>query len=168
MPAVSPSSERDQGLIQNSTAEVESGVRLVRDTGEALKTIGGYINNINTQMEAIATSSREQSTGLSEVNVAVNQMDQTTQQNAAMVEQTTAAAAALSQEAGKLLGTGVTVSARSWYERSIRSTANTCAAGEWLKCCSLNKALEFLTDRKQNADSYILSAFFISGAKAAW
>jgi methyl-accepting chemotaxis protein len=91
-----------KGLIQNSTTEVESGVKLVRDTGEALKTIGDYITKINTHMESIATSAREQSTGLSEVNVAVNQMDQTTQQNAAMVEQSTAAAASLSQEAAKL------------------------------------------------------------------
>jgi len=91
-----------KGLIQNSTTEVESGVKLVRDTGEALKTIGDYIGKINSHMESIATSAREQSTGLSEVNVAVNQMDQTTQQNAAMVEQSTAAAASLAQEAGKL------------------------------------------------------------------
>jgi methyl-accepting chemotaxis protein len=91
-----------KGLIQNSTTEVESGVKLVRDTGEALKTIGDYITKINSHMESIATSAREQSTGLSEVNVAVNQMDQTTQQNAAMVEESTAAAASLAQEAGKL------------------------------------------------------------------
>ena len=91
-----------KGLILNSTTEVESGVRLVRDTGDALKTIGEYIARINSHMEAIATSSREQATGLSEVNVAVNQMDQTTQQNAAMVEQSTAAASSLSTEAGKL------------------------------------------------------------------
>ncbi|MDH6266576.1 methyl-accepting chemotaxis protein-1 (serine sensor receptor) [Rhizobium sp. SG_E_25_P2] len=91
-----------KSLIRNSTTEVESGVQLVRDTGEALKTIGGYIGTINRHMESIATSAREQSTGLAEVNVAVNQMDQTTQQNAAMVEQSTAAAASLAQEAGKL------------------------------------------------------------------
>ncbi|WP_051558792.1 methyl-accepting chemotaxis protein [Allorhizobium undicola] len=91
-----------KGLIQNSTLEVESGVKLVRNTGEALKTIGSYIATINHHMQAIATSAREQSTGLAEVNVAVNQMDQTTQQNAAMVEQSTAAATTLAQEAGKL------------------------------------------------------------------
>jgi methyl-accepting chemotaxis protein len=91
-----------KGLIQNSTTEVEGGVKLVRETGEALKTIGDYITRINSHMESIATSAREQSTGLSEVNIAVNQMDQTTQQNAAMVEQSTAAAASLSQEAARL------------------------------------------------------------------
>lgn len=91
-----------KGLIQNSSTEVEGGVTLVRETGIALKTIGEHIAIINAHMEAIATSSREQSTGLSEVNVAVNSMDQTTQQNAAMVEETTAASASLSSEASKL------------------------------------------------------------------
>ncbi|TAZ71132.1 methyl-accepting chemotaxis protein (plasmid) [Rhizobium ruizarguesonis] len=91
-----------KGLIQNSSKEVESGVKLVRDTGQALKTIGSLIAQINHHMDAIATSAKEQSVGLSEVNVAVNQMDQTTQQNAAMVEQSTAASASLAQEAQKL------------------------------------------------------------------
>ncbi|NNH41993.1 methyl-accepting chemotaxis protein [Rhizobium laguerreae] len=91
-----------KGLIQNSSKEVEGGVKLVRDTGEALKTIGGFITQINHHMDSIATSAKEQSIGLSEVNLAVNQMDQTTQQNAAMVEQSTAASASLAQEAQKL------------------------------------------------------------------
>ncbi|WP_159946969.1 methyl-accepting chemotaxis protein [Rhizobium sp. 18065] len=91
-----------KGLIQNSSVEVDSGVKLVRDTGVALKAIGDYVSQINQLMDAIATSAREQSTGLAEVNTAVNQMDQTTQQNAAMVEESTAASATLAQEAGRL------------------------------------------------------------------
>jgi methyl-accepting chemotaxis protein len=89
-------------LIRNSSAEVDSGVRLVSETGEALKTIEGYIVTINQHMDAIATSSREQSVGLSEVNTAVNQMDQVTQQNAAMVEEANAAGATLANEAARL------------------------------------------------------------------
>ncbi len=89
-------------LIRNSSAEVDNGVKLVSDTGEALKTIESYIVTINQHMDAIATSSREQSVGLSEVNTAVNQMDQVTQQNAAMVEEANAAGATLANEAGKL------------------------------------------------------------------
>lgn len=89
-------------LIQNSSTEVSSGVDLVRKASEALRTIGGFITEINTHMDAIAVSAKEQSTGLSEVNQAVNQMDQTTQQNAAMVEQSNAASAELAAEAGKL------------------------------------------------------------------
>lgn len=91
-----------KGLIHNSSSEVDNGVKLVRDTGVALKAIGDYVSQINQLMDAIATSAREQSTGLAEVNTAVNQMDQTTQQNAAMVEQSTAASAALAQEATRL------------------------------------------------------------------
>jgi len=89
-------------LIRNSSAEVGNGVKLVSQTGEALKTIESYIVTINQHMDAIATSSREQSVGLSEVNTAVNQMDQVTQQNAAMVEEANAAGATLANEAGRL------------------------------------------------------------------
>ncbi|WP_337271042.1 methyl-accepting chemotaxis protein [Oryzifoliimicrobium ureilyticus] len=89
-------------LIRNSASEVSNGVKLVRDTGEALKAIETYVVTINTQLDAIATSSREQSVGLAEVNTAVNQMDQVTQQNAAMVEQSTAASSSLASEAGRL------------------------------------------------------------------
>ena len=89
-------------LIRHSAEEVEGGVRLVTETGEALKIIGQHVNDINTQLDAIALSAREQSVGLAEVNSAVNQMDQTTQQNAAMVEQSTAASTSLAGDAERL------------------------------------------------------------------
>jgi methyl-accepting chemotaxis protein len=89
-------------LIGKSTVEVETGVKLVSETGEALKKIETYIVTINQHMDSIATSAKEQSVGLSEVNTAVNQMDQVTQQNAAMVEEASAAGATLASEAGKL------------------------------------------------------------------
>jgi methyl-accepting chemotaxis protein len=91
-----------KALIQNSSTEVAGGVDLVRKTGEALRTIGGFISEMNTHMDAIAISAKEQATGLSEVNHAVNAMDQTTQQNAAMVEESNAASGALAAEAAKL------------------------------------------------------------------
>jgi len=91
-----------KGLIVKSSAEVGTGVRLVLETGQSLKSIGDHVSQINQLMEAIATSAREQSTGLAEINTAVNQMDQSTQQNAAMVEQSTAAATSLSAEASRL------------------------------------------------------------------
>ncbi|WP_421581313.1 methyl-accepting chemotaxis protein [Shinella sp. M31] len=89
-------------LIRNSTAEVEGGVRLVQDTGASLQAIGLHVATINQHMDAIAISAREQSVGLSEVNTAVNQMDQVTQRNAAMVEETNAASASLANEAVRL------------------------------------------------------------------
>jgi methyl-accepting chemotaxis protein len=89
-------------LIASSSSQVERGVRLVGDTGQALNTIVTKVAEITSQITEIAKSAQEQATGLNQVNVAVNQMDQVTQQNAAMVEQTTAAASNLRGEAGEL------------------------------------------------------------------
>ncbi|WP_092936620.1 methyl-accepting chemotaxis protein [Rhizobium sp. 9140] len=89
-------------LIRNSSSEVSTGVKLVSETGESLQTIRSNIVVVNEHMEAITSSAREQATGLSEVNAAVNQMDQVTQQNAAMVEETNAASATLAQETATL------------------------------------------------------------------
>jgi methyl-accepting chemotaxis protein len=91
-------------LIQNSATEVASGVKLVSDTGGALKSISQLIVDINDHIVAISTAAREQSSGLVEVNSAVTGMDQMTQQNAAMVEESSAAASTLATEADKLRG----------------------------------------------------------------
>lgn len=89
-------------LIHTSGGEVTNGVKLVSETGTALRKIEEHVAEINEHMEAIALSAREQSVGLSEVNTAVNQMDQVTQQNAAMVEESNAASATLAGEASRL------------------------------------------------------------------
>jgi len=91
-----------KALISNSGAQVERGVKLVGQTGRALGEIVEKVSQIDSLISEIAQSSREQATGLSEVNVAVNQMDQVTQQNAAMVEEATAASAGLKTEAAEL------------------------------------------------------------------
>ncbi|MDO8377532.1 PAS domain-containing methyl-accepting chemotaxis protein [Phenylobacterium sp.] len=89
-------------LISASTAQVSSGVRLVGETGQALVGIVERVSEIDGLISEIALSSQEQATGLNQVNSAVNQMDQVTQQNAAMVEEATAAAANLRSEAVEL------------------------------------------------------------------
>jgi len=89
-------------LIRNSGDEVSTGVKLVQDTGAVLQVIEQQVVSINSQLDAIATSAREQSVGLAEVNTAVNQMDQVTQQNAAMVEESTAASASLATEVRRM------------------------------------------------------------------
>jgi len=89
-------------LIATSTAQVERGVKLVDETGEALSGIVTKVTEIDSLISEIASSSNEQATGLAEVNIAMNQMDQVTQQNAAMVEEATAAATSLSTEAHEL------------------------------------------------------------------
>ncbi|WP_332653992.1 methyl-accepting chemotaxis protein [Brevundimonas sp.] len=91
-------------LISASTNQVNSGVSLVGQTGEALQRIVGRVAEIDGLVSEIAASAQEQATGLQQVNTAVNQMDQVTQQNAAMVEQSTAASHSLSQEAESLAG----------------------------------------------------------------
>ncbi|MDB5420495.1 MAG: chemotaxis protein, partial [Brevundimonas sp.] len=89
-------------LISASTTQVNTGVSLVGQTGEALQRIVSRVAEIDGLVSEIAASAQEQATGLQQVNTAVNQMDQVTQQNAAMVEQSTAASHSLSQEAESL------------------------------------------------------------------
>ncbi|MBB2676484.1 UNVERIFIED_ORG: methyl-accepting chemotaxis protein [Rhizobium esperanzae] len=89
-------------LIGRASAKVASGVELVNHTGAALSDIGRFIVDINQRMEALAASARDQATSLSEVNSAMGQLDQVTQQNAAMVEETTAASVTLASEAERL------------------------------------------------------------------
>ena len=89
-------------LIGASTERVNQGVKLADGTGEALVQIIAEVTEISRLVSDIAASAREQATGLVEINTAVNQMDQMTQQNAAMVEQSTAASHALAQEADSL------------------------------------------------------------------
>ncbi len=91
-----------KALISASSREVESGVRLVGETGKALDRIVEQVSRLNGLISDIAGSAQEQSTGLSEVNTALNQMDQVTQQNAAMVEEATAASHSLATEAEAL------------------------------------------------------------------
>ncbi len=91
-----------KALISASANQVNSGVDLVGQTGKALRRIVGQIGDITEAVTKIATSAQEEATGIQQVNIAVNQMDQVTQQNAAMVEQTTAASHSLAREASDL------------------------------------------------------------------
>ncbi|MBB3173008.1 methyl-accepting chemotaxis protein [Endobacter medicaginis] len=93
-----------KALISTSTRQVEAGVERVGQTGTALQRIISQVGDLNDVIVQIASSAQEQSTGLAEVNLAVNQMDQVTQQNAAMVEQATAATRNLYDEAQRLNG----------------------------------------------------------------
>lgn len=77
-------------LICKSSTEVATGVGLVKATGESLTNIADHVTNINEKINTIATAASEQLEGIKSVNIAVSQMDQVTQQNAAMVEESTA------------------------------------------------------------------------------
>ncbi|MBN7808689.1 PAS domain-containing methyl-accepting chemotaxis protein [Agrobacterium rosae] len=89
-------------LINASNGHVKNGVALVGDTGKALLQIVTQVVQVDGNVGAIVESSKEQATGLKEINIAVNTIDQGTQQNAAMVEETSAAAHSLSREAAQL------------------------------------------------------------------
>ncbi len=92
-----------KALISTSASQVKGGVDLVGQTGAALDQIVKQVHEINVVVAEIAASAQEQSAGLAQVNIAVNQMDQVTQQNAAMVEQTTAASHGVSHETEELM-----------------------------------------------------------------
>lgn len=91
-----------KGLISTSSSQIEQGVGLVRHTGEAFTSIGQRVAAVTQLVEAIATSAHDQAVSLREVNSAVSQMDQSTQQNAAMVDETTSASHSLSEKANDL------------------------------------------------------------------
>jgi len=89
-------------LISASGVQVASGVALVDETGKALGRTLEQVDKLNRLVGEIAASAQEQATAMHEVNTAVNQMDQVTQQNAAMVEESTAASHSLAGEAEEL------------------------------------------------------------------
>ncbi|WP_105372524.1 methyl-accepting chemotaxis protein [Neorhizobium huautlense] len=89
-------------LIETSASQVAAGVSLVNRTGEALGDIDGQVAKVTDLIGSIMRASTEQSTALQEVNTAINRMDTVTQQNAAMVEETSAACHELGEEAAKL------------------------------------------------------------------
>jgi methyl-accepting chemotaxis protein len=87
-------------LIQDSVRKVTEGTKLVDDSGKALKEIVNGVKKVTDVMAEIANSSREQASGIEQVNKAITMMDDVTQQNAALVEQTSAAAQSLTAHAG--------------------------------------------------------------------
>ncbi len=91
-------------LIGESSRQVTQGVDLVGSAGDALNKIVDQVNHISQLVSDIANGSSEQSTGLNEINMGVTQLDQVTQQNAAMVEETTAAGHLLASDASALAG----------------------------------------------------------------
>jgi methyl-accepting chemotaxis protein-1 (serine sensor receptor) len=89
-------------LISESVAEIEGGSTLVEHAGDAMRNVSASISRVTQMMAEISASSLEQSTGIEQVNQAVVQMDEMTQQNAALVEEAAAAAASLHQQTQQL------------------------------------------------------------------
>ena len=89
-------------LIGNSTDKVESGSKLVSDAGEVMADIVTQVERVTDLIHQISNATREQSSGIAQVNIAVSQLDQMTQQNAALVEESAAAAESLKGQARTL------------------------------------------------------------------
>lgn len=89
-------------LIARSTEQVNNGVTMVANAGEALERISTDVNEISIEIEKIIRGSREQASGLTEINAAIGDIDNNTQQNAAMAEETSAAVASLTDETQQL------------------------------------------------------------------
>ncbi len=85
-------------LITTSGEQVKSGASLVNETGKALKSIVSEVSDINEHVASIVSAANEQSIGLQEINQSINNIDQGTQQNASVAEQSTAASYTLSEE----------------------------------------------------------------------
>ena len=89
-------------LINTSVEKVESGVRLVDDAGKTMDDIVAQVNRVSNMISEIAIATGEQSDGISQVSAAIGHLDQVTQQNAALVEQSTAASESLKQQMNRL------------------------------------------------------------------
>ena len=109
-------------LIHKSGEAVAGGVSLVEQTGKALTDISVHVATISDKIASIASGAREQSLALAEVNIAIGELDQFTQMNAGMVEETTAVSHRLTESSGKLVsligrfdivGQGTSVAARN-------------------------------------------------------
>jgi methyl-accepting chemotaxis protein len=91
-----------KALIQDSVAKVDEGSKLVDESGKTLGEIVQAVKKVTDIVAEIAAASREQSSGIEQVNKAVMQMDETTQQNAALVEEAAAASQAIVEQAQAL------------------------------------------------------------------
>jgi len=89
-------------LIHESASEVQSGAALVKQAGDTLKGIVESVQKVSSIVSEIASASQEQATGIDEINSAITQMDEVTQQNAALVEENTAAAQSMVEQARAL------------------------------------------------------------------
>ncbi|APZ54472.1 methyl-accepting chemotaxis protein [Salipiger abyssi] len=98
----SDAAQQIKTLISGSADQVKDGVQLVERAGEALGDVVHQVGQISDLVSGIASVSTDQAQGLNEINVGVGNLDRVTQQNAAMVEQSTAAAHMLRSDAGAL------------------------------------------------------------------
>ncbi|MEC9104923.1 MAG: methyl-accepting chemotaxis protein [Pseudomonadota bacterium] len=132
-------------LIAQSNEQVEAGVQLVRAAGEALSRISGSVSEVSNHVAAIAGSAEEQAGTISAIEGTMQELDNVTQQNAAMFEETSAASVALTQEAQSLndavarfnIGSAtphrpsIATTARAEPLRKVVNAPSPAPTGEW-------------------------------------
>jgi len=120
-----------KSLIEESVQRIDTGTQLADKSGEMLTGISESIKSVATMIESISAASKEQASGIQQVNMSITDIDRVTQENAALVEETTAAANSLSQEAVRLTsnmsffktGQGVQSVTRSAVKSPVSSQA---------------------------------------------
>jgi methyl-accepting chemotaxis protein len=93
------SAKEIRGLIENSVSRVETGAKLVQQAGTTMDELVTSVRKVATIMNEIASASHEQSSGIDQINKAITQMDHVVQMNASIVEQATAAATSMAEQA---------------------------------------------------------------------
>jgi methyl-accepting chemotaxis protein len=92
-----------KGLIDDSVGKVDAGSALVGEAGKTMEEIVGSIRRVTDIVGEISAASHEQTQGIEQINQAITQMDQVTQQNAALVEEAAAAAQSMQEQADRLV-----------------------------------------------------------------
>ena len=96
------SAKEIRGLIGESVQRIETGAQLAEEAGRIMHEVVESVGKVSVIMPEIASASHEQSVGIDQINKAIAQMDTVVQMNASIVQQTAAAAASMSSEAGNL------------------------------------------------------------------
>ena len=130
-----------KGLILDSVKKIETGNNLVGKSGDTMKEIVGSIKRVNDIIAEIAAASAEQTQGIEEVSKAVSQMDQMTQQNAALVEEAAAASENLQVQAAKL--------SERVSQFKVRNQGNSAPAKAPLNIAPPKRALSLVNKAKQ-------------------
>jgi methyl-accepting chemotaxis protein len=125
-----------KGLITDSVERVDAGARLADDAGRTMAEVVASVNRVSSIIGEIATATTEQSTGIAQVNQAVADLDKVTQQNASLVEESTAAAEQLRVLAGEMVET-VAVFRLSGPSKAALPAPATDAAGALIMTGSL-------------------------------
>ena len=123
------SAKEISSLVDGVTCDIAAGVRLVEQTGETMNAIVGSVNQVTSLMDNISYASQEQSKGVEQVGIAVTQMDQVTQQNAALVEEVATTAVGVEEQAALLAQAVATFQLAEEEPRQGEVEAPTAAAG---------------------------------------